>query len=560
MACPRAFVLVATALSSAALPAWTGPPTSAALAPGLCSETATIREIRIVRVNVFDPSLPNENLRIFRFVNLLHSPMLTRESTVRSLLTIRVGDRCDPEALEEAARVLRDQAFLQDAWVRPVAQTHDGGIVVEVRVQDSWSTRVRASFSSEGGEDESTFAVVEANVLGTGSRLSWERREDQDRTERTLEYESPALFGSVWRTSLAYSDNSDGRKTQIGLVRPFYRLNERWALDLLRLEDTREEKIYACDATSPRPCVDPLEIDRYEADVDVWHARAGWAPFGVENQRLWRAWGGVRRVSERWTSLSEAFAVTRPDLRPADRDQTFLTLELDWRRIDFRVLSYINSARRVEDFDLGDAIRAEFAFAPAWLTEDEGAQVTVTGRKAIEVGLAGFLVGEMTIEARRLRAGSRGTRVALGASYYVKPSPLQSIVLDARLDWSDELPGHERILLGGERGMRAYASRSFVGSRALVVSGEHRFFTPWFVARILRLGLVGFAEVGAAWEEGESLRWEALRPGVGLGLRAQIVRSSGATTLHLNAAYPLDPDAGDQNDGIRFSVLTRTGF
>lgn len=549
-----------TALAASVSLAAASPTAENPSAADLCRAGAPIGEIRVRRVNVFDTSIPEEDRRFFRFVNVLHSPMKTREGVVRALLTVAPGEPCRLENLEESARRLRAQSFLQDAWVRAVGVTAGGEVVVEVWTQDTWSTRVSASLSNEGGESTTKFYLRENNFLGTGNRLSWERRKDQDRTERTLQYEAPTLLGTPWRAALEYSENSDGSVELIQIERPFYRLDERWALSTSWISDERRENVYACKDPLEPVCADPPELDRYMARRDEWSARAGFAPSGLVGDRLDRIWIGARGVRERW-DLSEADdVVERPDLRPQDRNQSFVSVELVRQRIDFRVFSYINSARRVEDIDLGDTLSVRLDLAPAWSGRESGAELFVRARRSFVLGDANFLVAEAGLDARRLDARSRGTIARGSLRWLHKPHPLQSVVLDAEVLWSEGLPGNERILVGGERGARAYASRSFAGSQALVLTGEHRVFAPWYIARLVRLGLVGFAEVAAVWEEGQSLDTARVHPGIGVGLRAQILRSADGTTVHFNAALPLDPDAGDENDGVRFSVLTAVGF
>jgi hypothetical protein len=59
---------------------------------------------------------------------------------------------------------------------------------------------------------------------------------------------------------------------------------------------------------------------------------------------------------------------------------------------------------------------------------------------------------------------------------------------------------------------------------------------------------------------GSRRSWEELHPDVGLGLRLAILESSGGTTLHLDAAAPLDPNGDVEEESVRFSFLTAATF
>lgn len=528
-----------------------------------CVPGTPIERIEIERINVFDTSIPEEDRGLFRFVNVLHKPNLTREWTVRALLTIREGDPCSPEALEEAARSLRALSFVQDAWVETV-EGETGGVVVRVRVQDSWSTRVSASIDSEGGETETSFGIREVNLLGSGSRLAYKRDEDQDRTERSFTYSIPSIGRSRWSLALASIDNSDGEGRSIEIRRPFWRLDARWSFSFAHNEIEREDKVYACESLSESasltPCIEPDDVDRYDLDQRVSGVRGGWAPWGLEGGETLRFTAGFERAEDIWLDDRPSRPIARPELTPRDRDLTMAVGSIAWRRIDFRELQYLNSARRVEDFDVGDFASLTIRRSLGELSEDSGGELIALWGFGSEVNVRAYAHFSGLYTQRLLEGDWYRKIVALEGRFVFKPTELQSILIDLDLMWGDELEGPDRFLLGGSFGMRAYASRSFVGDRAFTLNLEHRFFAPWYLGRIARVGLVGFAEAGGAWESGESLALDKVHPGVGIGLRAQLLRSSSSTCLHFNAAYPLDPNGGPENESIRFSFVTASGW
>ncbi|MDQ7086891.1 MAG: BamA/TamA family outer membrane protein, partial [Acidobacteriota bacterium] len=468
--------------------------------------------------------------------------------TIRSLLTLRVGDPCRPEDLEEAERELRALSFVQDAWVEAIGE-EDGGVVVRVRVQDAWSTRPGFSIKSEGGKTTTRFHLTEVNLLGTGARLEWSGRRDQDRRERTLRYLDPSLKGTHWQAEIINSDNSDGRRRLLALRRPFWKLDEKWALSLEGGDETREDKVYAQGAA----------IDRWR--VDARTASLGYArsPRGLEAQgRLFR-WG-VEIVADRqrWTRAT-ARPAFRPEWRPYDRDLLLVGGSLRWQRIDFRRTWHLETARRVEDLDLSlDTGLALAVSAPG--SPDTGGRLRAWWRRGFGLSDRAFLQIGGSHQGTRLRGGWVNVVTSAQVRLFRRLTPHQTILVHAALDLGENLDGPSRFLLGGETGLRGYRSRAFDGNRRLLIDLEHRFFTPWEVLETFRVGFVGFVEFGAAWDESESLTLGRVHPDVGFGLRLQAIPSSQATTLHLDLALPLDPNGEPGGTSPRFSFRTATTF
>lgn len=549
--CPLRAVLLAGALVAfLPVPALARDPGPApdGVAAAACAEGRPIGRIDVERVGVFDPSVPGEGGAFYRLVNALHRPMQTRVATIRRFLPLRAGDPCDPAAIEEAERILRGLDFVQDAWVVPAALDREGRVIVRVRVQDTWSTRLRLSWASRGGESRSTFRVQEANLLGTGNRLAWERREDEDRVERTFTWEAPAIGGDHFRSLVSFSDNSDGEARLFEIARPFWKLDARWALDAA-LSSLEEE----------------LKVYRTADDRDLWHHER-------EDHHLWwgrgsglvsgqvRRWSlGVRRVLERWAPL-----VTLPGeprgIRPRDRDLVLGEVHFEWRRVDYRRVSHLETARRVEDLDLGTYLGATLGFSLPGLSEQSGGTFLGEARTGFSLGEDAFAVLRLTHGIERLADEWLDAETRLEATGWQRLTPRRTFRARLVAARGSALEGHRRILLGGGQGLRGYRSRAFSGSNLLLFQLEHRTFTTWEPFRLFRVGWVAFVEAGAAWDEGEPLGWDRVHPDAGVGLRLFLLRSSGGTTLHLDLAYPLDPNGDPGHRSLRYTFLTARGF
>jgi len=546
----RAALLVGAALASLVPPGFARDPGPAPdpAATAACGEGRAIGRIEIERVGVFDPSIPGEGGTFYRFVNVLHRPMQTRVATIRRFLPLRTGDPCDLRAIEEAERILRGLDFVQDAWVVPAGLDPEDRVIVRVRVQDTWSTRLRVSWASRGGESRSTFRVQEANLLGTGNRLAWERREDEDRVERTFTWEAPAIGGDHFRALVSFSDNSDGEARVLQVARPFWKLDARWALDgaLSSLEE--ELKVYRT--------ADARDLWHHEReDHHLWWGHGS----GLVSGEVRRWTVGVRRVIERWTPLA-TLPGPPPGIRPRDRDLVLGELHWEWRRVDYRRVSHLETARRIEDLDLGSYLGATVALSLPGLSEQSGGSLLGEARTGFALGEGAFAVLRLTHGIERLGDEWLDAETRLEATGWQRLSVRRTFRARLVAARGSALEGHRRILLGGGQGLRGYRSRAFSGSNLVLLQLEHRTFTSWEPFRLFRVGWVAFVEAGAAWDEGEPLGWDRVHPDAGVGLRLFLLRSSGGTTLHLDLAYPLDPNGDPGHRSLRYTFVTARGF
>lgn len=513
----------------------------------ICGPGTVIGSITVERINVFDTSLPEQRCRGCRLVNLLHRPMLSREWAIRRMLTIHVGEACDPARLTEAARVLRQQTFLQDAWVEPVSSI-DGKVVVKVRVRDAWSTRLRLSFSSAGGTTQRKFKIYEENPLGTGSSLGWELNKDQDRTQRLLRFSAPALLGRGLQFGLTNSDNSDGIERSFHLGRPFFALDNRQSFDISANREEREEKVYE----GPEP------IDRYRLEGRSTGFALGWAPGGLHGDRVTRWTFGLLQQRRRWTLSGSKPAPARPEWRPVDFDWRLLQFGLEWQRVSFREERFLNRAHRVEDFDLSTRLSANLDLALPSLSPETGGRLRIEFHHGIEIDSGDYLVLEAHHTLNRKAERWFGALTEITARWFRRVAERQSQMAALTIGRGRRLEGHERYLLGGDTGLRGYRSRAFTGDNLVLAQWEQRWFGSKEWLQIFQPGVVGFVEAGGAFDG--RLDLGKLHPDIGLGFRLAILRSAHGTTLHFNLAFPLDPNGDPDGKSWRYSFLTLSSF
>ena len=105
---------------------------------------AVIGEIRFDKQNVFDVTQPGENKSLFRLANRWH--IVTRDSVIQQQLLFNSGDKFSIRLVEESERLLRQNAYLYDASIKPVR--YDAGVVdLQVHTRDLWTLMPGVSVS-----------------------------------------------------------------------------------------------------------------------------------------------------------------------------------------------------------------------------------------------------------------------------------------------------------------------------------------------------------------------------------------------------------------------------
>mgnify|MGYP001369174669 CR=1 FL=1 len=270
---------------------------------------ATIGEIVVRTLDIFDRADPEEDNWLFRTANRLH--VNTRESVVRQALLLRPGERVRVATIEETERILRSGRNLSDVRLRPLAVR--GNVVdIEVRTRDAWSLDFGVSFSRQGGNSTSSANIKEYNLLGTGTSLFAGRRNDVDRSGNEFAIAKDRVFGTWTDVSLHHVRNDDGDRNAVSVVRPFYALDARWAAGA---SWTRNDRIEANYVTGDIASEYRYREERAEVFGGLSRGLVGdWGGAGTAPR-----WGG--RNSSRWASrrISTSGTPGRPSGRAAIR-------------------------------------------------------------------------------------------------------------------------------------------------------------------------------------------------------------------------------------------------
>ncbi|MEO8466621.1 MAG: POTRA domain-containing protein [Gammaproteobacteria bacterium] len=506
----------------------------------------TIRAVHITVDNVFDLTNPEEDKKLYRWANRVHTP--THDNAIASVLLFHVGEAFSSRQLEESARALRNRGYLAAATVEPHGyDAATNTVEVEVRVRDSWTLAPDVRLSRSGGKNKYTIGISDSNTLGTGKKVTALHSSNVDRNETLLGYTDANVRGSRVTLNIAGADNTDGHRREIEAERPFYSLDTRWSLGGAMLDQQRVDTMYDLGH----------EIDEFRHDTKLLSLTGGVSGGVVGN--LTRRWlFGV--ASDEDIFLPTA-ATPVPRVLPQDRKLVYPWIGWQLLVDDYREMSELQDIGRTEDVSLGWNLSATLGFAKRSFGSDRDATLLNTQlQKGWETGGAGrLLLLSAGASTRFERDESRNTQVSVSARYFQRnfEKNLFSVSLSALATQRIDL--ENQVLIGGDNGLRGYPLRYQAGERSAILNVEQRFFTNWYPWRLFRVGYAVFVDAGRV-----SGRDPRANPSlgtlydVGMGLRLSSPRSSGRNVVHIDLAFPLNRTP--TIDRSQLVVETRNSF
>lgn len=505
--------------------------------------------ISLIDINVgevFDVSEAVESHRLNRWANHLHVP--TRERVIRRQLVFHVGDPYSRRLLDESERLLRSDRYLYDVRILPVAY-HDNEVEVAVVTRDVWTFSGGFDYGHKGGASSTRFDVHDKNVLGTGKEVALQRGATVDRVSTVVRYRDPSLASWHGLLEVAYADNSDGSRTHVLFDRPFYSLDTRRAAAATAVRDDRVEHRYLRGEV----------IDQYRHRQDFLDLSAGLSR-GLRGDHAHRWRLGVTYERD---LFSPAAGLDAPVDQPADRRLLYPWVGYEYVEDSYARAANYDQIQRTEDLYLGLHVTARLGVSPSFLSG--GRDELVFQSDLLNVWpLAGGDLFELAA-ATGGRWGSAGLadfRLSGAARYYRHTFGPHLLFVSLSGETASHLELGERLLLGGQSGLRGYPLRYQAGDRRVLLTVEGRFFTPWQPLHLAHVGAAAFFDVGRAWYAGAPAdpgdRGAGLLSDVGFGLRLSPSRTAHHAVVHLDVAFPLGGDPSIS--GVQWLVSTQESF
>ena len=552
-------MLLAALATVAVLAASTAAPARpSSTAPGvprdadLESSGAVIGHITIDNENIFNLDDPKDDKSLFRLADHLH--FKTRASVIRHHLLFKPGDHYSRRLLDESERLLRQEGYFYDAWIRAV-RYHDGKVDVVVTTKDVWTLNPGFNFGRSGGTNSTGVKLEDSNVLGSGVDVTLSHSSNVDRNSTQISVSDQHAFGTWTAVAANFADMSDGYQREFTIQRPFYAFDTPWAAGVYGIHDLQTDSLWDRGKI----------IDQFQ---DMHHGAQVYAGLSQGLQDGWvHRWStGITYDEHRFAPLP-AFLDTNPlaadprfvYLVPQDRRFLYPWVQFDLIQDDYLRLFNHDQIGRTEDFYVGTSASVRAGFAATSFGSSSNAIIFQSS------ATRGFRRGRSTL----LLYGDFSGRVSEGKlengiadasiRYYVEQSKnwLFFTTLIGTKGWHLDLDN--QILLGGDNGLRGYPLRYQNGTGRALFSVEQRYFTDWYPFRLFRVGGAVFFDAGRVWGKAPlgqpSL---GLLEDAGFGLRFGNARSGLGNVVHVDLAFPFQATGGIRR--VQFLVQTEAHF
>jgi hypothetical protein len=504
---------------------------------------AVVGEILIDNQNIFNPeSDPKDDNWLFRLANHLHGR--TRPGVIRDQLLFSSGQPYDPRLVAESERILRADSYFYDAWIRKV-RYHDGKVDLRVTTRDVWTLNPGFNYSRSGGTNSTGAALEDISLFGTGTDAAVNYSNNIDRSGTAFSISNQHSFGTWISAGVTYGTYSDGYLRAFSAQSPFYALNTPWAAGVYGLNGLQTDSLWDRAAI----------IDQFQDLHEGAQIYGGWSQ-GLQNGWV-RRWSiGLTYDEHLFSPVSTWTGVT--DI-PQDRRFVYPWVQFDLIQDDFLKLWNHDQIARTEDFYLGTAASARVGWADTAYGSNQNALIFQSNASSgfRQGGSTLLLFGDFSgrVTDGELRNGVMDASVR----YYVEQSKnwLFFSTLLGTKGWRLDLD--DQILLGGDSGLRGYPLRYQDGTARALWTVEQRYFTDWYLFRLIRVGGAIFFDAGRVWGTGPlAVPNLGLLKDAGFGLRFGNARSGLGNVVHCDIAFPFNGDTSVKR--VQFLVQTEHSF
>ena len=508
-----------------------------AVVPPDVSTGPVIANVIIERANVFDPNVPGEGGWLFQTADKIH--FITREKIVRDELLFAPGERWDALKVIQTERNLRGSYPFRRAEITPVPRP-DGRVDALVRTQDAWTTNPRLGLTTAGGQSSYSFGLQENNFLGYGKSIGYEHSTGHATSGAThsdsYSYGDPRLLGTRLALGAGYSRTQDGDSENVGVTRPFY------ALDTPRAMTLSWNNVNSV-GTEVR---DGSDFSKFAERNRIVNAE-----YGLRlNEDRWF----VQRIEGGWYENRAVFGQTSespgtlPGTQPANLNISGPTIGYTWIQPRYVKETYINLMERVEDFNLGNELRARTGYMARDLGSDQDRWIfNVADQQGLGLGEGRFALAGAAFSGRIFNNKLENGLATANFNFFWKNymwTRTRTLVFHLETAQSHSLDLENQIILGGSNGLRGYKNDAFVGGRSILANLEDRFFFDGEYFHLVRFGGVVFAESGTVVPEYSGFSPARFRSDIGAGLRAGSSRSTSGSVARLDVAYSLNGGPG----------------
>ena len=480
-------------------------------------ESVPVIDTIIIRTaDVFTPE-EAEAKGLFRFLNSIH--IVTRESVIRDELLFQVGDPLDPTAIEETARNLRKREIFKRVNIDTTRI--DGRFAVIVDTQDGQSTKPNFSFTiATDGNWTGRLGLTESNLLGRGSLASIVYVKEIERHGPQLAANFRRLFGSQVRAKGIVSLWNDGTDGWWRLGDPFYSNEDRYSVDYDGEASGRRVLEYRIDSTGLR------DTTFYRRDAFINRLMGVTAPV-AESRRYLRLGFDAWLRQEKFTLLQDSGQSVPDSLYAA------FGLWAELKSARFQTVRYFNGFIS-EDIDQSPRVKLFVNLAPAKLGYERTGIVPGIDASYGTGGRAVFFVANLKAHGLFTDAGLDSGRVEANVTLGTLLARRHSTAIYILAGAQENPPPGQQFSLGFNTPPRSWEANSFVGTRALWSTLEHRWFAVDDFLKLFAVGFAAFIDYGGAWYPDQEPRFGG---DFGIGLRMGSALGTVARTGRIDIGY-----------------------
>ncbi len=504
---------------------------------------AVIGKIHINPQNIFDLTDDAENNAFFRWVNRLHIP--TRAAVIERVLLFKSGDRVSRQQIDETERLLRLSSTRYDVDIKPVAY-QDGVVDIEVATRDTWTLNLTGSYSRAGGNNKTSFGIVEQNLLGTGTSVGYTQTSDLDRKGSEFLLSSTQLVDGWTNLNFVRGRFDDGSRTSLTIDRPFYALDTRWAARADWREADRIDAIYNAGNI----------VSEYRHQIQSAELSGGWSS-GLIN-------GWARRYSAGALVNDNSYRAetgrVAPLPLPVDNKLRAVFLRMDLLEDAFVKVKNYNRIERAEYLVVGFNARLQLTVPVSAMGATRSDLLfSAAANNGYQFVANRVLLAAAAVDRRIATNGRPMTQAGFSLRYYAPLAARSLFYASLAVDRIDGGGIADQLLIGGQLGLRGYPTRYQAGDQRVLMSIEQRAFSDWYPFRLLRVGGAVFFDSGRAWGGPNQNKVNGGQlSDIGIGLRVALDRTAFANMLHLDLAAPLNRAAG--NKPLQFLVKSEFSF
>jgi outer membrane protein assembly factor BamA len=483
----------------------------------------TIMKIDIVRKNVFDDLIANNDNSPFyyRWANDLH--VMTRESVVRRELLFNVGDKLNPEKVIETERNLRLEGFIGEVEIRAVEDGADG-VDLTVTTSDLWTTKVSLYADLAGGKYDMGLDLTEENLMGLGKTIDILGQVGNDENGYRAYYADNRLLSTRLALGLNISDFTYENGFLISLNRPRYSV----------FVPTSFTAVYSHYRIRPRLFSGGEEFFKYRDNKTVASLNGTYSFGRFKHLGLI---GGYNYENHDYSpdQLNSIFNF----LIPADEKLSYPLIGVSGGIIQYDVERYLDAPGTAEDLTLGAGFRATLGRSDRIFGATYGGyNPSFTAQFLAKSSSRAFVGAIDNISWWFHDNRNERFRHISEAAFYYKPLTTHVLELHALTDFSWRQRSNYQIFLGGGNGLRGHSFYELAGTKLAVGNIEYRFYLPVEILTV-RLGGAAFFDIGNVWDRDDHLRFPDLQSDVGIGLRLGMTRASTSRVINLDFARAL---------------------